>query len=90
MSLPKSFRDDKEFLEYILLHSQNLRALFSTEQVGYLYELAGEKIPFGYTSTTNLMTLPHDEPTTRKLLDKAKENVYGKPDEKVVCLDDYR
>ena len=90
MALPKSFRDDKEFLKYILLHSQNPRALFSTEQVGHLYELAGEKIPFEYTSTTNLMNLPHDEPITRELLDKAKENVYGKPDERVVRLDDFR
>ena len=46
MALPKSFRDDKEFLKYVLLHSQNPRALFSTEQVGHLYELAGEKDTF--------------------------------------------
>ena len=100
---PEPFKNDKEFIRYCEMHSRTQRALFSIEQVEYLYRLAGEISPFESTSPKLFMSLPYDEPTTRELLDKASENVYrerrlsesiedvsGKPDNNVVLLDDYR
>ena len=99
MPMPKPFEDDREFLEDIETRSKTPKTSFTIEQINYLYELAGEKFPFDFSSPFLSspyisITLPYDNPKTRELLYKASKNisekVKRKGDNNVRNLDDYR
>jgi len=47
MILPECFRDEASFFGYFLIHRETPSALFSGEQINYLYGLIGMPPPYG-------------------------------------------
>ena len=97
--LPKNFANEREFLEDIETRSKTPKTSFTIEQINYLYELAGEKFPFDFSSPSLSspyisITLPYDNPKTRELLYKASKNISEKAKKllefNVLYLDPYR
>ena len=78
MQLPEPFKSDEKFIQYIEERRKISGTLFYTHEINRLYVLAGEEPPFEFILPTPFFTLPHDEPATRQLLDKAIENVTEK------------
>ena len=94
MPLPEPFKNEREFLKYFESRSKTQKASFSIEQINYIYELAGEKPLFDFSSAHVFMSLRYNNPETRKLLRKARKNISEKTKKllefNVSYLDPYR